>query len=185
MIKNNSNPPSTPTGSREHDSSKGAVQHYQTEAQGEGWEMAGANPESAGDCGRRNVQSASNGEAKEKILEAHGDKGHVCWGQLYAQTAKVRALHPPHWAPFQEGQRDAPGTSGHVSVGHFGREEEPAVLDVSFLPSLPDFLEHLLFSALLPFSSCLCKPRAFGFVLWFDMLKCNVSDTHTGTHLWE
>lgn len=49
---------------------------------------------------------------RREILEAHDHQAHVCRRGLYAQAAEVRALHPPHGPPCQEGE----GWAGGVEI---------------------------------------------------------------------
>ena len=40
------------------------------------------------------VQSDQDGETQGEELEADGEQGDVCWGELYAETGQIGAVHP-------------------------------------------------------------------------------------------
>merc|ERR1712224_1127703 len=93
---------------------EGAEQHDQAEAQGEGREVAGADPEGEGHDRGRDVQGASYREAQDEGVEARHQQGELRRRQLHAQKPEVRALHPAVGAALQEGARDAPGAQADV-----------------------------------------------------------------------
>jgi hypothetical protein len=45
-------------------------------------------------------------------MEAHGDEGDICGGQLHPETAQVRAVYPAHGTPLQESPRHTSGAQG-------------------------------------------------------------------------
>ena len=71
------------------------------------------------------VQGVEVRQDKEEGMEADGDQGDVCWGQLHQEAAQVREVHPADGPPHEQGARHAPGAEGHVLSAHHWGEEEP------------------------------------------------------------